>query len=394
MDPIQQLIINTKDQSAPLSKKVAHYNKLLTRIQRAENKLADTKNKLEQKLIEFAQKVLPVHTQRCELQLAILQEILQYMTSNKLSNTREEVLLQFCSDTAHHIGMSPHRFSDEKMEEFKIVLKKIHPDLDLLAEGFDEENPLNAAHKTDERTKTLEETKDMIQVHYEMMGIEINLDDITSDMTDDEIAEAIDLRIRAVDPNYHGQKKKSKKKSKAQIRKDAAKNEFNEMKDKSFSSMYKSLVKLIHPDGEQDEQLKEKKSEWMKRLTVAYKNKDIKTLMLIELEWLHGAKDELEKMSEEKMSYFIDMLKTQATEIEQQTAMLYVDPRYSAMAFFTHHPQDLDSFRPAACLNLIKTEMAKDDDLLNDLRKSPTSARKTIMHIIENNRFNMQEDFW
>lgn len=390
MNNIKDLIITPQDKTAPLSKKAIQFNKLLIRIQKAEAKIVETKNKLDQKFIEFNQKVLPVHHERCIIHLEILKEILAYISDNKISNTREEILRSFCIVTVEQIGMGPHGFTEEKFEEFKSVMKKIYPELDTSDEEFADED--DSVFDIDERAAALEMTKDMIRAQFGMMGIDIDLDHITIEMTDDEIKEALDKKIGEVDPDYQQYGKKEKKKSKAQLRKEASKKEFNDMKEKSFSSMYKNLVKLIHPDGEQNDQLKEKKSEWMKRLTVAYKNKDLKTMMLIELEWLHGSKDELEKMSEEKMSYFIEMLKEQATELDHQNALLYADPRYQSMAFFTQNPYQLNYFKPTAFSKLLIEETNKDKEMLANLQRSPASARKQILAIIESTRDDMSHD--
>lgn len=392
MDNIQDLIIIPQDKTAPLSKKAIQFNKLLIRIQKAEAKIVETKNKLDQKFIEFNQKVLPVHHERCIIHLELLKEILAYISDNKISNTREEILKEFCINTADQIGMGPHGFTEEKFEDFKSVLKKIYPEYDLSEDDLnsDDETTPNA----DRRAEALEMTKDMFRMQLEMLDIEVNLDDITADMSDEEIAEAFDRKLQAADPRYDATPKKRRKKSKAQLRKEAAKKEFNDRKEKSFSSMYKNLVKLIHPDGEQDEKLKEKKSEWMKRLTVAYKNKDLKTMMHIELEWLHGAKDEIEKMSEEKMGYFIEMLKEQAAELDQQNAMAYTDPRYSAMLFFVPNPYQLNFFNPTTYSKLMIEEMVKEKEMLANLRKSPASARKQIIKIEESMKEEMMDDFY
>lgn len=392
MENINDLIITAKTNTEPLSKKAIQFNKLLLRIQKAETKLADTKNKLDLKFVEFSQKVLPLHYERCKIQLDIVKEILTYISSNKISNTREEILKEFCINTADQIAMGPHGLTEEKFEDFKSVLKKIYPDFDLSEDESNLDNETTS--DTDRRAEALEMTKDMFRMQLEMLDIEVNLDDITADMSDEEIAEAFDKKLQAADPRYHATPKKPRKKSKAQLRKEAAKKEFHDMKEKTFSSMYKSLVKLIHPDGEQDEKMKEKKSEWMKRLTVAYKKKDLKTMMHIELEWLHGAKDEIEKMSEEKMGYFIEMLKEQAAELDQQNAMAYADPRYSAMLYFVSNPYQLDFFKPTAYSKLMIEEMDKEKEILANLRKSSASARKQIIQIVEDMKEEMMDDFY
>jgi hypothetical protein len=116
--------------------------------------------------------------------------------------------------------------------------------------------------------------------------------------------------------------KKEKKKSKKQTELEQKKAKLDEVKTKSFSSLYKELAKMLHPDGEANEHMREKKTEWMKKLTVAYKSKDIKTLLLLELEWLRTEKNEAQRLTEEKLEYMNEMLSEQVKEAERQTESL------------------------------------------------------------------------
>ena len=76
--------------------------------------------------------------------------------------------------------------------------------------------------------------------------------------------------------------KKPKKKTKAQLEKEKQLEEREKKKEMSMGLLYKSLVHILHPDIEQDPVKKLEKSEIMKRLTRAWKERNLYELLNIE----------------------------------------------------------------------------------------------------------------
>ena len=348
-------------------------------MEKAEKKLSETRATLDKKLIECLEEVQPAFDSWSKTKLQIIAAIADYAETHKIAKKNQPNIVAYCLNLAQEIYQSPYRLSDEEQTLLKESLGKIDPDI--IRDNYNE-NPTLTAEEL--RAETLARAIERIKLELEMMGHDIDLSDINSSMSDEEIASIIEERISKVDKSF--KPNRQKKKSKTKQKKEAEKQKFDELKDKSFSSMYKNLVKLIHPDSEPNEDLKERKTEWMKRLTVAYKNKDIKTLLTIELEWLSGAKDAHEKMSEDKLTHFNELLNAQIKKIDQQADMLYSDHRYYPLIYFAQGKLGVQTFQPKVCRNQITREhqLATQHiaSLRNAMQTSAAEAKAIIKQIV------------
>ena len=105
-----------------------------------------------------------------------------------------------------------------------------------------------------------------------------------------------------------------------------------ELKTKSIRSIYITLAKILHPDTETDDEKKLEKEELMKKVTVAYDQKDLTTLLKLEMEWVHKTSEHLEKLTEEKLKIYISTLKQQVMELQNERMQLAYHPRYESIA--------------------------------------------------------------
>jgi hypothetical protein len=181
-----------------------------------------------------------------------------------------------------------------------------------------------------------ETLKEQMEDHlYEMFGIEVDMDGFNG--SPEEIAD-FEQKIKE---QLHGaqQKKSERKKTKKQIAKEAQQQQQEEVKNKSVRSIYMSLVKLLHPDTEQDETLRKEKEEIMKQVTTAYNGNDLSTLLQLELRWVAKESGHLEKMSDDKLAVYIGVLKEQVRELEMDREMLLANPAFAEVAQWLHHSE-------------------------------------------------------
>ncbi len=338
------LIIVPSNKEATLSKSAKKFNTLLKKLEQLKTDQEKIKLRLEQNLLETHRDVMPVYGELCELQADFLLSVIDYFNSNKLSREKENYILQYVDIIKGNLMHCPYQISEEK-------LKKLEE-----ATGYNDKEDA--------------ELNDI-------------LDDIFGEMEEDFGGEEEDFQnYYQSQPFDNGGERKEKKKTKKQLEKEAAKAQFDEEKDKSFSGMYKSLVKLLHPDSEPDEELRLKKTEWMKQLTVAYKNKDIQTLLKIELEWIQSDKTLAEKQSEERLTYINEMLKEQVREEEYKFAMILNDPRYNLLRYFS-------SFSNIVYYSskLIAKEQQKHLDnykfMMSQMQSSKKDANSVIKNIVD-----------
>lgn len=394
MSEINKLIVQPDSNSATLSKSAKQFNQLMERLHRAEAQLEKTRKTLDNKLNECASELLPIYQQACEVRLELISAILYYMADHNVSNRNAEMLLIYCRSKAERMLMGPSVLSQEKMNELRGLMRdffgfnfssspsQMDNDEEKAQQPYDEQDD-------EERAIAVDDYLEGIRDHFASLGIELDLDHISAVMTDEEIELELKRIIDATMKELGMEPKKEKKKSKAQLKKEEQKKEFDEMKDKNFAVMYKNLVKLIHPDSEQDEIQKARKTEWMQRLTVAYKSKDVKTLLLIELEWLNTAQDELQRISDEKADYFNAMLKEQITAKEKELSELYFHPRYNVLDFFTQSRFSMTNFNIKRAVKHLQSSMELETSITAEMRKSTSSAKHAIQSLAERFRYEL-----
>ncbi|WP_018342185.1 hypothetical protein [Cytophaga aurantiaca] len=111
-------------------------------------------------------------------------------------------------------------------------------------------------------------------------------------------------------PNY-------KKKSAAERTADKEKVLQEEHRKKSIRAIYIDLIKTFHPDTEQDADKKSEKEEISKKITEAYGNNDLYTLLNLETQFLEQQTNRLQGMKTETLKSYLAMLDNQIKELKQ-----------------------------------------------------------------------------
>ncbi len=111
--------------------------------------------------------------------------------------------------------------------------------------------------------------------------------------------------------------KKSKKKSAAERKAEKEKVLQQEHRKKSIRAIYIDLIKTFHPDTEQDAEKKQEKEEISKKITEAYGNNDLYTLLNLETQFLEQQTNRLHSMKSETVKSYLTMLDNQIKELKQ-----------------------------------------------------------------------------
>lgn len=83
----------------------------------------------------------------------------------------------------------------------------------------------------------------------------------------------------------------------------------------TIKSIYRQLILYFHPDGEQDEQEKDRKTELMKELNTAYRSKDLMLLLELQVKAQLTSADKLGAVSSDKILHYNIILKEQLNEL-------------------------------------------------------------------------------
>lgn len=107
-----------------------------------------------------------------------------------------------------------------------------------------------------------------------------------------------------------------------------------EARRRTVVSIYKQLAKALHPDLEQDPAIRERKHTLMQELTKAHREGDLHTLLRLELEWVKREEGDLERLGDEKLAIYSELLEEQVADLQEEIRGVGLTPRFSAMARF------------------------------------------------------------
>jgi succinate dehydrogenase flavin-adding protein (antitoxin of CptAB toxin-antitoxin module) len=201
-------------------------------------------------------------------------------------------------------------------------------------------------------------------------------------MTEDEIMPTIYEQL-AKNKDKDLFQNATRAKTKAQKETEALELKTEEAKNKSISSIYRQLAKIIHPDLEADETIKLEKEELMKQLTAAYENNDLHTLLSLEIQWIQKEENQLSALTDEKLKTYNKIMEEQAEDLKNEIIMLENHPRYNALRHIEDFPGQLRSIDLEGEKEYIQEELKEITANLANLNKSESTAVKAIKKIIK-----------
>src|SRR5262249_2965949 len=117
-------------------------------------------------------------------------------------------------------------------------------------------------------------------------------------------------------------------KTKRQFKQEERMRQAEQARKKNITSIYRQLAKVLHPDLESDEARRQSKVALMQELTTAYHRNDLHTLLRLELEWIQREEGNLERLTDEKLAIYNQVLKDQLFELNLEIDGLAYHPRY------------------------------------------------------------------
>lgn len=157
--------------------------------------------------------------------------------------------------------------------------------------------------------------KSMIQG---MFGVDIG-DDVDVSSPEKLAAMLKTLQDQEAEQQRQAKEKKSKRKKTAkQLENEARQQQEEQTISQSIREVFRKLTSALHPDREQDEAERERKTEIMQRVNAAYAKKDLLRLLELQLEAEQIDQAHLNNIAEDRLKYFNKILKEQLDELQQE----------------------------------------------------------------------------
>ena len=296
-----------------LSKNQQLFNSLTKRIEFLEKDIVLEEKRLTRLLQVYCKKIQPFEKSVAQTRLDLAMTIdkatlIHKFTKNQLSYIGDTIV-QLCDDAFTEIV--PNAEQEALYDKWADI-------------------PLK-----DEMEMDMSETRDVFSTLInDLFGVDVDLDGFEPGS---EGFRDLEEKIKAQmdEARQNQQQQRPRKKTKKQQEKEDALKAEEELKTKSIRSIYITLAKILHPDTETDDEKKLEKEELMKKVTVAYDQKDLTTLLKLEMEWVHKTSEHLEKLTEDKLKIYISTLKQQVMELQNERIQMAYHPRYELIIEYT-----------------------------------------------------------
>jgi hypothetical protein len=234
-----------------------------------------------------------------------------------------------------------------------------------------------------DHVRGFDDMKESLQELFRAQGLEVDLSDLHAGMSEDELnARMQEVHRKLNEPfNARPHPGKSRKPTKKQLAEAEMREKMEVAKKKTIQSIYKGLAKMFHPDLEPDEQLKRGKEELMKQLTVAYENRDMVTLLRLELEWIAKEENDPAKLADEKLAVYNEVLKEQIAQLEMEGIQIQAHPRYDPLIRISGSPFGITHIN----MKGLQRELTQDINTINKMvsRLEGKNAVVTVKEMIK-----------
>jgi hypothetical protein len=297
----------------PLSKAQRAFNRLVTKVEELRARLDREVRRLDKVLAYYVEYVHPRLQRQNALRKELVRALAPFLNGKRLKGKSERRMLRmFIAEQINEIAGEEGTLTDEDLQA---VFKQVH--------GVD---------FWQVEQEEVEEMRSAMEEMFGELGIGIDLSDLRPDMSDEELAAKAAEMAERVEQKAEEEERAFRppgnRKTKRQLEKEERMRQAEQLRNKSIASIYKQLAKVLHPDLEPDAGRKQAKGTLMQELTAAYRNNDLHTLLRLELEWIQREEGDVERLTEEKLSIYNQVLKEQVSELERELAELPYHPRY------------------------------------------------------------------
>jgi len=316
--PKPQLLTIAKKGKQQLSKNQQAFNTLTQKIEKLQKEIEKKQLQFDAAMKMYGTAFYEATKKKLAAEYKIIVVLFEIYKSEKLSKTNQRYLKNILEEHLEKYFSAVAAVPDDTIKAIFSCIAGMNYD----------------KIREKEKAEGMEEIKRMFE--------EIDIDTEGVDFSDDavlaaKIAEANEkmtaLEAEQAKAMEEKEKRKAQKKKKnhKQVEYEKQEAEVTAAKQKNISTIYRQLAKLFHPDLEQDAVLKAEKEILMKELTAAFEAKDLHKLLTLELKWIHKENDHLTSLADDKLVIYLQLLKQQASDLEQEKRGIMHHPQYAVL---------------------------------------------------------------
>ena len=289
--------IKKAENEKPLSKLQKQFNNYILKIEKLKADIEKAKSVMAHIQKETARILVPLEKQLVENTIQWLISMDWSYENLKFGKRDKETISEIISEHTEDILLNTGS------EDAKEVLTHLH----------DKHSDITLQEKKEEESEDA-----MDRLKFFMAGNGVDMGDEKMDPNDPESF------IHRMEELMHEQLKKGseqnihQEKSKKQIEREEKQRIEEKNISKSVRDIYTGLVKAFHPDLEQDEKERDRKTEIMKLITVAKEQNDLVALLRLQLEYEQIDQSKINQFADEQVKHFNKILKEQTDALQEE----------------------------------------------------------------------------
>lgn len=333
-------IINAKTQK--LSKEQETFNRYVKRVEKKKVEIEKIKKQLELARVRLNSDIIPAEKTMFKAVFDFVLVLDNFSVQFELKKTDKSIL-------------------SAQIQHFcQMLLQNIDEERQKVEEIFNRHSPQSLEER---REEVMNAKKSMFK---ETFGFDID------DMGEDD-TETYFKRIQEEQEEKHRAYESTRKKSAKQIAKEKEIALEEKMTAKDTRSIYTALVKELHPDLEQDEALRNEKTEAMKIITQAYENNDVVELLKMQFKYLQNTDEMLANLVDEQVKRLNKVLKEQIDQLEAEIiAMTWYGAEGMMYRKFCHAYPSMMDFKFEQELKRINAQKEDMEGFMNEVVDLPT----------------------
>lgn len=279
---------------SPAQKK---FNSLIKKIDAQKKLLAEWQDTFHRVRQEAAEKLEPLRQTLREHQTAMAKLLDQQFISHKFTANQQEKLSHIISEISEELL----QFTDDA------DLKTLY-------------NQYSGGDYDSEAQEEQDMAADMLKSMMEQQ-FGISIEDDEFDVNDPQAtAERLFNKFQHQQEQAEAAKaaRPQRKKSAKQLAKETREAEEAANVSKSIQAVYRQLTSALHPDREQDPAERERKTELMQQVTVAYGNRDLLKLLELQLAAEQIDQSKLNSIAADRLKHYNKILADQLREIQEE----------------------------------------------------------------------------
>lgn len=227
----------------------------------------------------------------------------------------------------------------------------------------------NRNSDTDLDTEQAQATANLKALMERELGVDLG------DMGDLDTPEALmqrlhqEMQMRDHDQAHAEQAREHQRSQRKPTAKQAQAQTDAENTSQSIREVYRKLASALHPDREPDATERQRKTGLMQRVNQAYANKDLLSLLQLQLEIEQIDQSAIDGIAEDRLKHFNKVLAEQLLELQDEVGQLEMD--------FIHR-YDLDPFVRITPANMLKSLTRQKQELQQDTLQMQRELRTLV----------------